>query len=437
MERIIEPAHEPAEGSIRVPSDKSISHRAVLLAAMAEGTSRLHGVLDSADVRSSISAVRALGVRVDEVGSGPHGLQLEVTGWGDRGPVQPSEPIDCGNSGTTARLLMGILTPWPVKVTLVGDESLSTRPMKRVSRPLKEMGGRFTTSPEGSLPVEVTGSPRAQGTTYQLHVASAQMKSAMLLAGVRAEGRTLVIEPAASRDHTERMLPLFGIPVGREGLGAWLDGPAVPQAAELSVPADPSSAAFMAGAALMKDGGRVTLEGMSVNPTRTGFLRVLERMGARIEIANERTEAGEPVADVTVAREGSLRAVEVSAEEVPSLIDEIPMLAVVASQAEGDSRFHEVGELRYKESDRLASLAGVLNAMYVGTTVEDDTLLVSGRHHAPLRGGVLLDSLGDHRLAMAYTLAGISTDEPIGVAGFESIEVSYPSFAEDLASLFQ
>ncbi|MBE0475749.1 MAG: 3-phosphoshikimate 1-carboxyvinyltransferase [Coriobacteriia bacterium] len=435
MQHIVEPPAFPARGTLRVPGDKSISHRAVLLAAMAEGTSRLHGVLGGADVRATIGAVRALGAEVVEE-EGEHGLELAATGWGERGPSEPAGPIDCGNSGTTARLLAGVLAPWPVTVTLVGDESLSRRPMRRVTRPLVETGARFELTEDGTLPMTIRGAASAIGFSYDLHVASAQVKSAVLLAGCRAEGRTLVTEPAPSRDHTERMLPAFGVPVGREGLAAWVDGPVVPAATELSVPADPSSAAFMAGAALMHEGGEVTLPGLSVNPTRTGFLRVMERMGARVEYANERDEGGESVADVTVARDGALQAAEVAAEEVPSLVDEVPLLAVVATQAEGTTRFRGVEELRLKESDRLDGIVGVFSALYVGAKIDEEgTLVIVGRSHAPLRGDVALDSRGDHRLAMAYAVAALAADATVGIDGFECVEVSYPRFAEDLASL--
>lgn len=428
----VSPAAAPLTGQIRVPGDKSISHRAVLLAALSEGMSHLTGVLDSADVRSTMDAVSALGARVEIVAEHPEGLELLVTGWGEHGPVAPASSIDCGNSGTTSRLLLGVLAGWPIAVTLDGDSSLRRRPMGRVTEPLARMGATFATS-DGHLPVTVTGAA-LRGFRYELPVASAQVKTAVLLAGLRATGRTSVIEPAPSRDHTERMLPAFGVPVAVEAstLTVSVTGPVTPRAADVDVPADPSSAAFLVGAALLVPGSAVSLPAVALTPTRTGFLRVLERMGADIAVAPETADGAEPAGTLHVRHRAGLRGTTVLAAEVPSLVDEVPLLALVATAAQGTTRFEGVGELRVKESDRLAAVAEGLTAL--GATVRSgpDWLEVDG----PVRlQGATLPSLADHRLAMTWAVAGLAASGPVFVDGWEAIGVSYPGFAADLAEL--
>ena len=432
MEYVARRSPRPAAGSLRVPGDKSVSHRAVLFAAMAEGTSRLTGVLDSADVRSTIEAVRALGACVGVERRDESGLSLRIEGWGDHGPLDPGSAIDCGNSGTTARLLMGILAGWPVNAVLTGDESLSRRPMSRVTCPLEAMGAAFQTR-DGRLPVAIRGG-ELTGIEYDSPVASAQVKTAILLAGLRANGRTLVREPAPSRDHTERLLSAFGVEVGRDTAAhaAWVDGPADLLAADAAVPGDPSSAAFVLGAALVTQGA-VTVEGVSVNPTRVGFLRVFERMGADVQVREVAGAGGEPVGDVRVAVTRPLNATRVTAEEVPSLVDEVPLLAIVATQAEGTTRFEGVGELRVKESDRLEAIRAALTALGATVRAGDDWLEVEGA--TLLQGDVRLNSLGDHRLAMAYAVAALAATEPIWIERYEAIDVSYPRFTEDLDRL--
>ncbi len=430
----------PLSGRSRVPGDKSMSHRAVLFAAMAEGVSNLAGVLDSADVRSTIAAVSALGATC-ELGAGTDGsLAGTVTGWGERGPAAAAAPVDCGNSGTTTRLLAGVLAGWPVSVTLIGDASLSGRPMARISEPLTRMGASFETT-DGHLPMTVHGaaSGSLRAIEYQSPVASAQVKSAVLLAGLRAVGRTEVTEPAPSRDHTERMLPRFGVEVGVDEARnvAWVEGPAVPTAAAIDVPADPSSAAFPAVAACLVPGSEVVLEHVGLNPTRTGFLLVLERMGADLEIDAEDHTATEPAGAITVRAAGALRGTVVTPHEVPALIDEIPILAVAAAQAEGVTRFEGVGELRVKESDRLQAIVDALGALGVATRVVGDTLEITGRAGQPFtpRDGLVLPALHDHRLAMAWAVAGLVSDTPFEIEGFEAVEVSYPRFGHDMATL--
>lgn len=434
MQRTFAPAAGPLSGEIRVPGDKSLSHRAVLFAALAEGTSHLSGVLDSADVRATIGAVTALGARVELCRAADASLAGTVTGWGASGPTEPAAPIDCGNSGTTARLLMGVLAGWPITVTLVGDTSLSSRPMLRVTDPLTAMGASFVTTPGGTLPITVRGVEGLSPYSYTSPVASAQVKTALLLAGLRASGGVRVAEPAPSRDHTERLLPAFGIEVTvrPEHNSASLCGPKVPVATDIVVPADPSSAAFMVAGALLVAGSEIRLPGVSLNPTRIGFLRVLERMGAAVTITEEPSAGAEPIGTVTASFGAMLHPTVVTADEVPSLVDEVPVLALLAATASGTTRFEGIGELRVKESDRLAAIAEGLSALGGSVRVGVDWLEVDG----PISfGGAELDSLGDHRLAMCWALAGLAGQAPVVVDRYEAVDVSYPRFADDLASL--
>ncbi len=420
-------------GTIRVPGDKSISHRAVLFSAMSDGECSLTGVLDSEDVRSTIGAVRALGAEVVESVGRDAQLRLRVTGWGSAGPCEPAGPVDCGNSGTTARLLMGVLAGWDVPVTLTGDPSLSRRPMRRVTEPLSAMGADFSTAEGGTLPIRMRGR-NLRALRYEMPVASAQVKSAVLLAGLRAEGRTVVIEPAPSRDHTERMLPGFGVGVGRRVADheCWVDGPASLSCTDVAVPGDPSSAAFLVAAASIVAGSDVSVRDVALNPTRTGFLRVLERMGAAVESPASRASAAEPIGTVRVRYVGGLRGTTVTPAEVPSLVDEVPVLAVVATQCTGVTRFAGVGELKVKESDRLEAVCAGLAALGATARCGEDWLEVEGP--VTLRG-CSLDSLGDHRLAMSWAVAGLVASGPVHIERWEAVAVSYPGFAGDLASL--
>lgn len=432
MSRRFVPLERPLSGTIRVPGDKSISHRCVLFAAMAEGRSRLTGVLDSADVRSTISAVTALGARVEFAGKGSGGLELVVTGWGARGPRPGAAPIDCGNSGTTCRLLLGVLAGWPVTATLDGDASLRRRPMRRVTDPLEAMGARVVAT-HGHLPVTITGGS-LHAIRFESPVASAQVKSAVMLAGTRADGDTVVTEPVLSRDHSELLLPAFGVPVSCDyfEIACEVSGPSLLTATDIAVPGDPSSAAFLAGAAAIVLGSEVVLPEVALNPTRLGFVRVLQRMGADVDVEPGRTIGAEPVGTITALFEAGLLATTISVEEVPSLIDEVPLLAVVACTAKGTTRFEGVGELRVKETDRLAGIAAGLGRLGAVVRTGDDWLEVDGP--ARLHGGVL-DSLGDHRLAMAWAVVSLVTSGAVTVEGWEAVDVSYPRFADDLASL--
>ncbi len=427
------PAGGPLSGRVSVPGDKSISHRGVLFAAMSAGSCRLTGVLDSADVRSTIEAVRALGAVVLATGRRDGGLDLEVTGWGATGPVRPSGPIDCGNSGTTARLLMGILAGWDVEVSLIGDESLSRRPMSRVMEPLARMGASFSPAAGGTLPLRVCGG-RLRAIRYEMPVASAQVKSAILLAGLRAAGRTVVIEPAPSRDHTERLLPGFGVGVGRDAgeRACWVDGPARILPSDLSVPGDPSSAAFLAVAALMVPGSAIVLDGVALNPTRTGFVAVLQEMGARLTTSVDRASGAEPVGSISATYSSSLHGVTVAADRIAGLVDEVVILALAATAATGITRFEGVGELRVKESDRLQAVQEGLSALGATVRSGQDWLEVEGP--VRLHGG-RSDSLGDHRLAMTWAVAGLVARGPVTVERWDAVDVSYPRFAHDLAQL--
>jgi len=417
-----------------VPGDKSLSHRAVLFAAMAVGVSSLSGVLDSADVRSTIAAVRALGAHVMLSPSGDGSLAGTVQGWGQDGPKQPLAPIDGGNSGTTARLLMGVLAGWPITVTLVGDVSLSRRPMLRVTEPLSAMGARFETTARGTLPVVVHGSATLSPCSYASPVASAQVKTAVVLAGLRASGGVRVTEPAHSRDHTERLLPAFGVALktDAEKRAVSLCGPQVLVATDVAVPADPSSAAFMVAAGLLVEGSEIELTGVSLNETRIGFVRVLERMGADLTVRVGESAGAELVGTLVARHTPHLTGTTITADEVPALVDEVPVLALVASRARGTTRFEGVEELRVKESDRLAAIADGLAQMGVDVRSGTDWLEVDGP--AALTGAHL-DSLGDHRLAMTWALAGLLAADAVEIERFEAVEVSYPAFAADVESL--
>ncbi len=423
----------PLNGRVRVPGDKSVSHRAVLFAAMSDGSCRISGALDSADVRATVRAVEALGAGVVQGPVLPWGVDLVVNGWGQAGPMQPSGAIDCGNSGTTARLLPGVMAGWPLEVTLRGDDSLSRRPMARIIEPLTMMGASFTAEDGARLPMTVRGG-ELHAISYDTPVASAQVKSAILLAGTRAQGRTVVREPTLSRDHTERLLPAFGVGVGHDqgDHACWVEGPATLMATDVEVPGDPSSAAFVAGAAVIVSGSYVEMPDVALNPTRTGFARVLEEMGARIVASPERASGAEPIGTLIVDDGAGLNGVVVGADRAPALIDEVPLLAVVATQARGTTRFEGVGELRVKETDRLAAVADGLARLGAEVRAGEDWLEVDG---PAALNGCEMDSLGDHRLAMAWAVAGLVAQGGVTVSGWEAIDVSYPGFGDDLASL--
>lgn len=432
---LIEPLARPLSGAVRVPGDKSISHRSVLFSAMAEGTSHVSGVLDSADVRSSIGAVRALGAEVNLEKRPDGSLAGDIRGWGGLGPSQPEGAIDCGNSGTTVRLLMGVLAPWDITVELTGDDSLRRRPMRRIAAPLELMGARF--APEGAttLPLSITGTRGLAAISYDSPVASAQLKTAILLAGIFASGTTSVREPAPSRNHTELMLPGFGVDVEAAPGEASVAGGQSLHACDVDVPGDPSSAAFMACAAALRPDSAIDIENVSLNEARIGFARVLERMGADITLKPTGSAGEEPCGTISVSYVEHLRSCEVVGREIASLVDEIPVLALVAAHAEGTTVFHEVGELRVKETDRLAAILEGLSKLGVRAWAEGDDLHIEGKPGLVAPEGLVFDSLGDHRLAMTWSLVGFTGAHPVSIRDFEAVRVSYPGFRADIERL--
>ena len=408
-------------GRVRAPGDKSISHRALILAALAQGESRIEGLLESDDVLATRAAVAALGAQTQNLAPGI----CRVTGRG--GLQQPEAIIDCGNFGTAARLLMGAVAGWPIEVAFDGDASLRGRPMGRVAEPLIQMGARVTGE---RLPLRVDGGPLT-AIDWISRTASAQVKSAILLAGLRAEGTTSVTEPAASRDHTERMLPLFGVEVRRAGLTASVEGGQALRPTDLTVPGDPSSAAFPLAAALIVPGSEVTVEGVMLNPARTGLFDTLIEMGADLTITHRREQGGETVGDIT-ARASSLRGVEVPPERAAAMIDEYPILAALAATAEGTTVMRGLKELRIKESDRIALMARGLAACGVAVEEEAEGLIVAGGRVA---GGATVETAHDHRIAMSHLVLGLAAERPITVNHPEMIATSFPGFVEMMQGL--
>lgn len=416
-------------GAARVPGDKSISHRALMFGALALGESVVEGLLEGDDVLRTAAAMRALGAEVERLGDG----RWRLHGRGVGGLREPAEVLDMGNSGTGARLLMGLVASHPFTTFFTGDASLRSRPMKRVSDPLSRMGARFVTRDGGRLPAAVVGTDQPLPVTYELPVASAQVKSAVLLAGLNTPGETTVIEREATRDHTELMLRAFGANVRVEHLDDGRRAITVTGFPELTgrhvvVPADPSSAAFPAVAALLVPGSRVVLEGVGMNPLRTGLYQTLREMGATIHFDNVRQEGGEEVADLIVEA-SSLRGVEVPAARAPSMIDEYPILAVAAAFALGTTRMTGLAELRVKESDRLGAMARGLAACGVKVEETEDTLTVHGTGTPPKGGATIAVDL-DHRIAMSFLVMGMASEEPVAVDDAESIDTSFPGFSD-------
>jgi 3-phosphoshikimate 1-carboxyvinyltransferase len=412
-------------GTVRPPGDKSITHRALLLASLVSGTSVVRHALTSADARSTAACLRALGVGVGALRAGTP-VRIEGGAW-----RAPGGTLDCGNSGTTARLLLGLLAARPFEARVSGDGSLRRRPMRRVTVPLRQMGAEVHEEGGDGLPLRIRGG-RLGPLDWTLPVATAQVKSALLLAGLVGGVAVTVREPVRSRDHTERMLRALGVPLTQRGATAalaaapgWLaDCPPL----DWTVAGDASSAAFLVAAALLADAGELRISGVGLNPTRTGFLGVLARMGATVEREAARDQCGEPVGDLTV-RPSALRGTEVAAAEIPSLVDEVPVLAVLASRAEGETVFREVGELRVKESDRLGLLAENLRAVGGSAEVSGNDLRVTGTDEPP-RGRV--DTAGDHRLALAFAVLGKLPGARIELSEHASMAVSYPGFLDDL-----
>lgn len=421
-------------GTVRVPGDKSVSHRALIFGAMAHGVTRIEGLLEGEDVINTARACSALGARVERLGAG----HWTVEGVGARGFHSPDAPLDFGNSGTGARLMMGAVAGYPILATFDGDASLRRRPMKRVLDPLRAMGVKVVSAAEGArLPLRLRGLPALSAFTYETPVASAQVKSAVLLAGLAAAGETVVVEREATRDHTERMLAHFGAdvrvePQGAHGRRITLKGRPTLTAAPVLVPSDPSSAAFPLVAALIVPGSDIVLRDVMMNPLRIGLITTLLEMGARIEKVGERTEGGESVADLRV-RHSTLTGVEVPPERAPAMIDEYPILAVAAAFARGVTRMRGLSELRVKESDRLTAVAEGLAACGVPHEVEGDDLSVTGLAH-PVGGGPVATHM-DHRIAMAFLVLGLASQSGVQVDDVTFIATSFPTFLPMMAAL--
>jgi 3-phosphoshikimate 1-carboxyvinyltransferase len=411
-------------GVVRPPGDKSISHRALILAALARGKSEFSGLLAGADVKSTARVLRQLGAEISSVRA------TSVTVRGSRFTL-PASRLHCGNSGTTARLITGVLSAQQFTTTLTGDASLRRRPMRRVTEPLRLMGARIAETSAGTLPLTIRGG-KLRPLSYATPVASAQIKSALLLAGLVGRVPVTVREPYQSRDHTERLFVHLGLDLHlRDGAVSFQPSAPGIKAFSLAVPGDPSSAAFLVAAAILAEAGELVVENVGVNPTRTGFLVVLERMGARVERVNLGEAGGEPVADL-VARPAELRGTEVAAEEIPTLVDEIPVLAALASRARGETVFHEVGELRVKESNRLELIAANLRALGVTAEAQGNDLLVCGSDRPP-RGRV--ETARDHRLAMAFAVLGTVPGAGVTLSERRSVGISYPDFFKDLKGI--
>ena len=421
--------HDGLTGQFDVPGDKSISHRSFILGGLAIGTTRVTGLLEGDDVMATGRAMQALGAGISRDSDG----SWTITGVGTAGLVSPEAPLDLGNSGTGVRLLMGVVAGLPVTATFCGDESLSRRPMARVTDPLELMGAKITARDSGRLPVTITGAHTPLAADHASKVASAQIKSAVLLAGLNARGTSVVREPHASRDHTESMLRHFGANVRQqvEADGTHvveLEGEAMLTASDVVVPRDPSSAAFPMVAALITEGSDLLIPGIGMNPLRTGLITTLQEMGGDIEISNERTEGGETVADLRV-RHSRLRGIDVPAERAASMIDEYPILAVAATQAEGTTRMLGVAELRVKETDRIAVVAEGIIAAGGNVTYDEDSMSVTG---SPVAGGMSIDSQHDHRIAMSFLTLGMVSADPITVTGCMTINTSFPGFAASM-----
>ena len=416
------------------PGDKSISHRALIFGALATGITRISGLLEAEDVVNTARVLTAMGAPVRQVDGG-----WEVNGRGCGGLTSPAKALDFGNSGTGVRLMMGVIAGHNVDVTLIGDASLSRRPMGRVLAPLCEMGLQVLDGSDETLPLRLRGCENLIPIRYVLPVASAQVKSAVLLAGLHARGQTSVVEPEPTRDHTERMLRAFGGDVvvednAEDGTGRVITVTGMPELSgcDIAVPGDPSSAAFLVAAALTVPGSRITIENVLVNPTRTGFYRTVQEMGGDVTFQNERQSAGEPVADIVVAA-SALHGVDVPPGRAPSMIDEYPVLAVLAAFATGETRMQGLAELKVKESDRLAATAAGLSVNGVEARVDGDMLSVIGGAGVP--GGGCVTTHMDHRIAMAFLIMGLASNKPVEVDDAGIIATSFPQFQSLLHEL--
>lgn len=414
------------QGTVRVPGDKSISHRAVMFGSLAEGTTTIEGFLPGADCLSTISCFRRMGIQIEQQGD-----KVTVHGKGWYGLQEPSERLDVGNSGTTIRLMSGIMSTQPFHVVMEGDESIAKRPMRRVIGPLRQMGAKIDGRKDGEFtPLAIRGGD-LQGIAYQSPVASAQVKSAILLAGLQAKGVTSVTEPHLSRDHTERMLQAFGVNVVRDGLTVSVEGGQELKGREIQVPGDISSAAFLIAAVMMVPGSSLLIENVGINPSRTGIIDVVQQMGGDLELVNERVVNEEPVADLLV-KHSQLHGIEIAGDIIPRLIDEIPVIAVMATQAKGKTVIRDAEELKVKETDRIATVVGQLSKFGAKVTPTDDGMIIEGETALT---GATIDSMGDHRIGMAMAIAGLAALGETIIENEEAINVSFPGFAELLEQI--
>ena len=408
-------------GCIRVPGDKSISHRSIMLGSLADGITEVSGFLEGEDNLATLNAFRAMGVAID----GPEHGRVVIHGVGIKGLRAPKAPLYLGNSGTSMRLLAGLMAAQQFDCELSGDASLNGRPMRRVTEPLATMGAVVETTPDGTPPIRIKGQQQLSGFHYQMPVASAQVKSCLLLAGLYAVGKTCVTEPAPTRDHTERMLQGFGYPVEREAATACVSGGGKLQATNIDVPADISSATFFMVGAAIAEGSDITLEHVGINPTRIGVINILRLMGADISLSNEQNVGGEPVADIRV-RYSPLKGIRIPEEQVALAIDEFPALFVAAACAEGETVLTGARELRVKESDRIQAMADGLQILGIDARPTEDGMVMQGGQ----LGGGCVDSHGDHRIAMAFAMAGLQASAPIEITDCANVNTSFPGFVE-------
>ncbi len=422
----LKPAETGLHGTIHIPGDKSISHRAVMLGSIARGKTVISNFLAGADCLSTISCFQKMGVDIQRFGD-----RVEITGSGRDGLKEPEEVLDVGNSGTTIRLMLGILASRPFHAVITGDSSIAGRPMRRVTGPLTEMGARIDGRSHGGFtPLSIRGG-NLQGLDYNSPVASAQVKSAVMLAGLGAEGVTSVTEPFKSRDHTERMLAAYGIKIEKEGLTVKVAGGQTLEGRDIHVPGDISSAAFFLAAGAVTPDSEILLKNVGINPTRSGILDVLKKMGADLTVTNERSQNEEPVADLRI-RTSELKAVEIGGDLIPRLIDEIPIIALLATQADGETVIKDAAELKVKETNRIDTVVSQLKRLGADIRGTEDGMVINGK--TPLTGAVT-DSFSDHRIGMMNAVASCITDGMVTVMNSDAAAVSYPGFYEDLAYL--
>ncbi|QIK37381.1 3-phosphoshikimate 1-carboxyvinyltransferase [Caldichromatium japonicum] len=412
-------------GYLRVPGDKSISHRAIMLASLAEGQTQISGFLEGADSLATLAAFRAMGVPIE----GPKDGEVIVEGVGMQGLQAPSGPLDMGNSGTAMRLLAGLLAGQRFPATLIGDESLSRRPMRRVVEPLTQMGACIQASPSGTAPLLIEPTDALHGIEYRLPMASAQVKSCLMLAGLYAQGETCIHEPEPTRDHTERMLTAFGYPVRRQGLKVCLTGGGRLRSCRLQIPTDISSAAFFLVGASIAPGSDLLLEEVGINPTRVGVINLLRAMGADIELLDRRMAGGEPVADIRV-KAAPLHGIEIPAHQVPLAIDEFPALFIAAACAQGETVLRGAAELRVKESDRIQVMADGLNRLGIKAESLADGIRIQGGQFGSATADQAIDAHGDHRIAMSFAIAALRAQGPIEIRDCANVETSFPGFAQ-------